>query len=73
MDALSQLSYTPVTVQNDLQVVWQTAIILTNLHMKFHWDEPYSWTTLLRALPDFLRVLCVHPSLLSHPQRKNFH
>jgi hypothetical protein len=36
MDALSQLSYTPVTVQNDPAVVWQTANILTNIHMKFH-------------------------------------
>jgi hypothetical protein len=38
MDALSQLSYTPVTVQNYLQMVWQTANILTNILMKFHWD-----------------------------------
>ena len=36
MDALSQLSYTPVTEQNDLLVVWQTANILTNIPMKFH-------------------------------------
>ena len=39
MDALSQLSYTPVTVQNDLRMVWQTANILTNIAMKFHRDE----------------------------------
>jgi hypothetical protein len=39
MDALSQLSYTPVTVQDDLQMVWQTSIILTNINMKFHCDE----------------------------------
>jgi hypothetical protein len=38
MDALSQLSYTPVTRQNELRLVWQTAIILTNLLMKFHCD-----------------------------------
>jgi hypothetical protein len=38
MDALSQLSYTPVTVQNRLPMVWQTAIILTNIRMKFHCD-----------------------------------
>jgi hypothetical protein len=36
MDALSQLSYTPVTEQNELQMVWQTANILTNIPMKFH-------------------------------------
>jgi hypothetical protein len=39
MDALSQLSYTPVTVQNDLRMVWRTASILTNIAMKFHRDE----------------------------------
>lgn len=39
MDALSQLSYTPVTVQYDLLVVWRTANILTNLSMEFHCDE----------------------------------
>jgi hypothetical protein len=38
MDALSQLSYTPVTGQNKLPMVWQTAIILTNIRMKFHCD-----------------------------------
>ncbi len=38
MDALSQLSYTPVTVQNNLRMVWQTANILTNISGKFHWD-----------------------------------
>lgn len=38
MDALSQLSYTPVTVQSDLRLVWQTAIILTNILMNFHRD-----------------------------------
>jgi hypothetical protein len=36
MDALSQLSYTPVTVQNDLAVVWQTTNILANIPTKFH-------------------------------------
>ena len=36
MDALSQLSYTPVTVQDVLLLVWQTANILTNIEMKFH-------------------------------------
>jgi hypothetical protein len=36
MDALSQLSYTPVTVQDVRFLVWQTAIILSNLTMKFH-------------------------------------
>jgi hypothetical protein len=36
MDALSQLSYTPVTQQDELRMVWQTANILTNLPMKFH-------------------------------------
>ena len=36
MDALSQLSYTPVTEQNELRVDWQTSIILTNIDMKFH-------------------------------------
>ena len=38
MDALSQLSYTPVTKQNDLQMVWQTNNILTNNPIKFHCD-----------------------------------
>jgi hypothetical protein len=39
MDALSQLSYTPVLVQIELLAVWLTAkIILTNLSMKFHCD-----------------------------------
>ena len=39
MDALSQLSYTPVFVQIELLAVWQTAkIILTNPSMKFHCD-----------------------------------
>src|ERR1700726_310654 len=39
MDALSQLSYTPVTEQNYLRMVWRTASILTNIRMKFHRDE----------------------------------
>jgi hypothetical protein len=39
MDALSQLSYTPVTQQDELQMVWQTGVILTNPPMKFHCDE----------------------------------
>jgi hypothetical protein len=39
MDALSQLSYTPVTEQNNLRMVWRTANILTNIRMKFHRDE----------------------------------
>jgi hypothetical protein len=30
------MSYTPVTEQNELQMVWQTANILTNIPMKFH-------------------------------------
>ncbi len=38
MDALSQLSYTPVTQQNNLPMVWQTASILTNIPAKFHCD-----------------------------------
>jgi hypothetical protein len=39
MDALSQLSYTPVSVQIELLSVWQTAkIILANPPMKFHCD-----------------------------------
>jgi hypothetical protein len=38
MDALSQLSYTPVTELNDLLLAWQTAIILTNIPMNFHRD-----------------------------------
>ena len=40
MDALSQLSYTPVAEQNRLRMVWQTETILTNLTSKFHTDEP---------------------------------
>jgi hypothetical protein len=36
MDALSQLSYTPVAKQNDLRMVWRTSIILANLPVKFH-------------------------------------
>jgi hypothetical protein len=36
MDALSQLSYTPVTRQNNLRMVWRTASILTNIPVKFH-------------------------------------
>ena len=39
MDALSQLSYTPVTMQNILQVVCRTENILTNIPGKFHSDE----------------------------------
>jgi hypothetical protein len=39
MDALSQLSYTPVTEQNYLRMVWRTGNILTNIAMKFHRDE----------------------------------
>jgi hypothetical protein len=39
MDALSQLSYTPVTRQNNLRMVWRTANILTNIPVKFHCDE----------------------------------
>jgi hypothetical protein len=39
MDALSQLSYTPVAKQNDLRMVWRTSIILANLPVKFHCDE----------------------------------
>src|ERR1700730_1229925 len=38
MDALSQLSYTPVPEQNELRMVWRTSIILTNISMKFHLD-----------------------------------
>ena len=38
MDALSQLSYTPVTELNDLRLAWQTAIILTNIPVNFHRD-----------------------------------
>jgi hypothetical protein len=39
MDALSQLSYTPVSVPIKLPAVWRTAkIILTNPTMKFHCD-----------------------------------
>ena len=37
MDALSQLSYTPVAQQNRLRMVWRTETILTNLASKFHW------------------------------------
>jgi hypothetical protein len=40
MDALSQLSYTPVTEKNYLQMVWRTGFILTNIRAKFHYDEP---------------------------------
>jgi hypothetical protein len=36
MDALSQLSYTPVPEQNELRMVWRTENILTNISMKFH-------------------------------------
>jgi hypothetical protein len=36
MDALSQLSYTPVTEQNELRMVWRTENILTNIPVKFH-------------------------------------
>ena len=36
MDALSQLSYTPVIEQINRLMVWQTAIILTNNPMEFH-------------------------------------
>ena len=36
MDALSQLSYTPIPVRSELRLVWQTANILTNLTVKFH-------------------------------------
>jgi hypothetical protein len=43
MDALSQLSYTPVTVQNKLLMVWRTANILTNISGKFHWDAGLLW------------------------------
>jgi hypothetical protein len=39
MDALSQLSYTPVAKQNDLRMVWRTSFILTNLPVKFHCDD----------------------------------
>jgi hypothetical protein len=39
MDALSQLSYTPVSLQNKLQMVWQTENILTNIPSKFHSHE----------------------------------
>jgi hypothetical protein len=51
MDALSQLSYTPVTQQDELRMVWQTANILTNLPMKFHSDEHLAAGSLKLFLP----------------------
>jgi hypothetical protein len=39
MDALSQLSYTPVTKQNDPRMVSRTSIILTNLPSNYHPHE----------------------------------
>jgi hypothetical protein len=87
MDALSQLSYTPVTEQNDLQMVWQTANILTNISTEFHCDtsnadqESVSLERRFSLSPRFFSVPSALFSvssvlfllLLFQPQRENFH
>lgn len=67
MDALSQLSYTPVSLLNKLQMVWQTENILTNIPSKFH-------SAFFSASPSYFFVYSVFfPPLVSLPQRENFH
>jgi hypothetical protein len=66
MDALSQLSYTPLAIRYDLRIVRRTSIILTNLPMKFHCAQPFparKWKTYIR-----MSALCLNLLFLARPE-----
>ena len=64
MDALSQLSYTPVTKRNCLRMVRQTANILTNIPNKFHSDGAVKIARVSVTLPHAYFAAAARASLL---------